>query len=1219
MILRWALALILLANGLAWGDWPQYRYDAARSGFVKGSLPARMSLHWAYQAGGPPTPAWIGEDTRMPFDHAFRPVVANGTVYFGSSVDCKIYALDAETARERWTFFTDAPVRFAPAVWKDRLFAVSDDGLLYCLSAATGEFLWTHRGGPNEDMVLGNNRMVSRWPARGGPVIADDVLYYAAGIWPSEGIFIYALNPATGEVIWENTDSGTLEWDQPHPGARAESGISAQGYLAVTDEDLLVPTGRGVPASFSKTGELKYFHLQRYGHAGGADIVAMASCFFNRGHLFDTNTGDLRGQVAASCAVATPGDTVIYADGKNIAARRVVERETFDRRGEPTKIKQLEPALLWPDDREWLTAGRKGKAIRFDGQGDYLALMSPFAGEPTTFSAWIKVSQDEPDAARIGVMLGSYPDPLCVDWEIHQNGRPRIYWNKGEVDWRADADLRTGEWAHIAFVRDKAADKIFFYLNGRLTDTHEGAGSDIEPETAFFMGADKRGTSVPYFKGEIDELAIFNRPMAAEEVAALCEKGPDKEGLIFHVTADGAADDDLLISDESGMHNHAVLQRERPIEAPHDVTALIAVGDSLVLGGADCVSVIEKRENGGGVKWTAAVEGTVLGLAFSDGRLYASTDLGGIYCFGNKGPEIPVSVVAHPEYPSYDDKTDRAAAEIVKLTGVSRGYAVDLGCGDGALSYWLARHTDLHIIAIDSDPEKVELARRNLDAAGLYGSRVTVHHGDPDNAPYPDYFADLVVSGRSITQASVSPTAEMQRLQRPYGGIICMGKPGTMYVKERGALEGSGEWTHQYSNASATGISDDIIVKSPLGMLWFTDFEDMPMPDRHGRPPAPLFGDGRLFVMGLNSLYAINAYNGRVLWEHPFEGILTAYDQEHITGAAITQGVHCVGDGSVFVRFKNKCVRIDSATGQKTGEYLADKDEDTTWGYVAFNDGILFGTAADTEHVVTWTWARAADMEDLHSESKTLFALDPETGKRLWTYEAKDSIRNNTIVIGDGRIYLIDRPKADMDRLERYRREGGRLTFEGEDSVHPPGRLIALDSATGETLWDTDENVYGTMLAYGPDHDVLLMSYQRTHAFILRSELGGRFAGFRGSDGKRLWDVEADYRGRPLINGGTIYAQPGAWDLVTGERTDFALQRSYGCGIVAGCRTMLTFRSATLGFRDLSQEETENYGGIRPGCWINAIPAGGLVLLPDATSGCTCSYLNKAFIALQTM
>ncbi|MBL7134253.1 MAG: chitobiase/beta-hexosaminidase C-terminal domain-containing protein, partial [Phycisphaerae bacterium] len=63
---------------------------------------------------------------------------------------------------------------------------------------------------------------------------------------------------------------------------------------------------------------------------------------------------------------------------------------------------------------------------------------------------------------------------------------------------------------------------------------------------------------------------------------------------------------------------------------------------------------------------------------------------------------------------------------------------------------------------------------------------------------------------------------------------------------------------------------------------------------------------------------------------------------------------------------------------------------------------------------------------------------------------------------------------------------------------------------------------------------------------------------------------------------------------------------------------MLLFRSATLGYRDvLADRPTTDYGGIRPGCWINTIPAGGLVLMPDATTGCKCSYLNKATIALQ--
>ena len=40
------------------------------------------------------------------------------------------------------------------------------------------------------------------------------------------------------------------------------------------------------------------------------------------------------------------------------------------------------------------------------------------------------------------------------------------------------------------------------------------------------------------------------------------------------------------------------------------------------------------------------------------------------------------------------------------------------------------------------------------------------------------------------------------------------------------------------------------------------------------------------------------------------------------------------------------------------------------------------------------------------------------------------------------------------------------------------------------------------------------------------------------------------------------------------------------------------------------------FGGIRPGCWINMIPANGLVLIPEASVGCTCSYPLRGSFAL---
>ena len=77
---------------------------------------------------------------------------------------------------------------------KSKLYFASDDGYLYCLQAADGSLVWKFRGGPSDRKMLGNERLISMWPARGAPVIADGKIYFAAGIWPFMGIFLHALD-----------------------------------------------------------------------------------------------------------------------------------------------------------------------------------------------------------------------------------------------------------------------------------------------------------------------------------------------------------------------------------------------------------------------------------------------------------------------------------------------------------------------------------------------------------------------------------------------------------------------------------------------------------------------------------------------------------------------------------------------------------------------------------------------------------------------------------------------------------------------------------------------------------------------------------------------------------------------------------------------------------------------------------------------------------------
>jgi hypothetical protein len=171
-------------------------------------------------------------------------------------------------------------------------------------------------------------------------------------------------------------------------------------------------------------------------------------------------------------------------------------------------------------------------------------------------------------------------------------------------------------------------------------------------------------------------------------------------------------------------------------------------------------------------------------------------------------------------------------------------------------------------------------------------------------------------------------------------------------------------------------------------------------------------------------------------------------------------------------------------------------------------------------------------------------------------------------------------------------------------------------------LWTRGKDIFGTTLALSTKHRALVMGYQYSQkSFQLPSEKGNRLAGVSTEDGKRLWDESGRYVSRPLINDRRVYTQPYARDLLTGKRDEkFKLKGrgSAGCGTVSGSTYLQFYRSGTLGYTDLLRDlGTQNYGPTRPGCWVNAIVAGGLVLVPDASDRCTCSYLMKASFALQ--
>ncbi len=207
-------------GGPAWATW---RADHLRSGQSKELAPEKLDLLWNVQFPGRLTSMSAGQ----------------GLVLFGSS-DRKVYALDASTGKQAWQHIGAGRVQAAPFLWKGRLYCTDDDGWAYCLRADSGAVVWHFRAALGAERIVGYGGFMSRWPARTGVLVHDDVAYFAAGLFPDEGTVVYAVDPRTGEKRWQK------DFNTQNKGGRT-AGFVPDGALALAHNRLYIPSGSGIP------------------------------------------------------------------------------------------------------------------------------------------------------------------------------------------------------------------------------------------------------------------------------------------------------------------------------------------------------------------------------------------------------------------------------------------------------------------------------------------------------------------------------------------------------------------------------------------------------------------------------------------------------------------------------------------------------------------------------------------------------------------------------------------------------------------------------------------------------------------------------------------------------------------------------------------------------------------------------------------------------------
>jgi outer membrane protein assembly factor BamB len=131
-------------------------------------------------------------------------VSAYGIVFTTEPKSHRVFARDAATGKERWSFIADGRTDYPPALQKGLCFFSTSAGSVYALDAATGKEVWRMRAAPVEKYIAEEGQFVSAWPVIGGVMPMNGELFFTCGrsVNVDGGIWMFAVEAATGKIRW---------------------------------------------------------------------------------------------------------------------------------------------------------------------------------------------------------------------------------------------------------------------------------------------------------------------------------------------------------------------------------------------------------------------------------------------------------------------------------------------------------------------------------------------------------------------------------------------------------------------------------------------------------------------------------------------------------------------------------------------------------------------------------------------------------------------------------------------------------------------------------------------------------------------------------------------------------------------------------------------------------------------------------------------------------
>lgn len=656
-------------------DWPTYRHDPGRSGVTSEKLVPPLERVWVHRAKYPPQPAWAGParrdgwhktenlKPRAIFDWAFH-VTSNGeSVFFGSSADDKIYCLDAETGKERWSVFAGGPIRLAPTLSDGKVYVGSDDGVVYCLSASDGKLIWKHKAAPTDYRIAGNESFMSVWPIRSGVIVDDGKAYFCAGLFAFEGAYLCSVNAADGSETWK----------------KKFGNLCPQGYMLASKDRLYVPAGGGSPGVFNrKTGRFLY---ELEGSGGTFAVLSDEALIYGPGKVgtlkaYKAGAKDQIASFPGNQIVITPKMSYLHTDTELSALDRIryldlsEQRYKLNKRIESYKkqIKKHDPKIDYDppnsfrigtykdNDENFVFKGQIGDVRVWSTCRDAAAIKAnmnkTLVGKPKELIGYWKLSEGAGEAVvdAIGKSNGKLvKGPKWASTDSAKLGPPSgqslvFDGTMTYVEAGKDAILRPAERVTVeAWIKAEAREK-WSGIAGNIWDsgsTEGGYGLTLDAATGAYFGLKTGSHGMIYLSSGANTVRLGQW----HHVAGTYDGGHMKIYIDGELKASRevfsavASPEKLAAKIKELEAMAAKIAKElpkcvgwrRPCKYPY---SLILAGEVLYAGGTDGVAAFQVAD--GKTIWTEKVQGRALDLAVANGRLLVSTDRGVIHCFAAK-------------------------------------------------------------------------------------------------------------------------------------------------------------------------------------------------------------------------------------------------------------------------------------------------------------------------------------------------------------------------------------------------------------------------------------------------------------------------------------------------------------------------------------------------------------------------------------------------------